>query len=418
MRTITHDDMIRGLHGFKGAALALLIALTLTPAGAREMDSTLAEKLQGILDARAKSLTGAGMIMAVRIPGCDVWVGATGYAQRGGEVLTDAQAQALLDPYGLPRRKGARLMQPDDLMYVDSCSKTHIAALVMRLVAERVLSLDDTLAQWLPQCQIPNADRITLRQMLNHTSGIYMLNTPEMRNYLQGKPNGPYPPLEMVALVARRTPFFAPGATNRWEYSVSNYLLLGLVIEKACGQSLAKVTRDRLFRPLSLNHSYCAGLEPMPKPQAIPYAEDGTPAPFYSDYSWTFGAGHIVTSLADLVRFMEQLAQGKYVNNALVQQMITPCSENGYALGLFRFTIPAGPLQGTLLYNSGGGFGSCSVLYHHLESGVTVAAATNIRLLKAKGLDNPLAASSEALALAATEAIGSRSSKLNTGNAP
>ncbi len=110
-----------------------------------------------------------------------------------------------------------------------------------------------------------------------------------------------------------------------------------------------------------------------------------------------------MTSLADLVRFMEHLAQGKYVSEVLVQQMITPCSETGYALGLFRFTIPAGPLKGTLLHNTGGGFGSHSVLYYHMESGVTVAAATNIRLLKAKGPDHPLAASSEALVLALTE---------------
>jgi D-alanyl-D-alanine carboxypeptidase len=404
MKTLTPDNPMRGLHGSKGTALALLMTMSL--AWAREMDSAMTEKFQAMLDARAKSLNGAGMIKAVRMPGRDVWVGAAGYAQRGGEVLTDAKGQPRLDPYGLPRREGSQLMRPDDLMYVDSCSKTHIAALVMRLVAEEALSLNDTLAQWLPQCQIPNADRITLRQMLNHTSGIYMLNTPEIRKYLRGKPNGPYAPWEMVGLVAGRTPFFEPGATNRWEYSVSNYLLLGLIIEKACGQSLAKATRDRLFRPLSLNHSYSAGLEPMPKLQAIPYQEDGTAAPFYSDYSWTFGAGHIVTSLADLVRFMEHLAQGKYVSAALVQQMITPCSETGYALGLFRFTIPSGPLKGTLLHNTGGGFGTHSVMYHHMESGVTVAAAANIRLLKAKGLDSPLAVASEALALAVTATAG------------
>ena len=402
MQTLTCHNPPRGLLRCSGLVLALLTTTSL--AGAGVMDSTLTARFQDMLDARAKSLNGAGMIMAVRMAGRGEWVGATGYAQRGHAVLTNAAGQPLLDSWGVPSRQGAQRLRPDDLMFVDSCSKTHLAALILRLVGENVLSLEDTLARWLPQCQIPHADRITLRQMLNHTSGIYALNTPELRKYLEARPNGPYPPLDLVGLLVGRTPVFEPGAPNRWEYSPSNYLLLGLIIEQVCGRSLAEVTRDRLFCPLSLDHTYSAGLEPMPRLPAICHQEDGTPARFYRDYSWAFGAGHIVTSLADLTRFMEQLAQGKYVGEDLVQQMITPGSETGYALGLFRFTVPSGPLKGTLLHNTGGGFGSQSVLYHHLESGVTVAGATNIRLLKVKGLEHPLAAPSEALALAVTEA--------------
>lgn len=88
MQTLTFHCPPRGLIRCSGVILALLTTMSL--AGAELMDSPLTARFQEMLDARARSLNGAGMIMAVRMAGRGEWVGATGHAQRGHEALTDA----------------------------------------------------------------------------------------------------------------------------------------------------------------------------------------------------------------------------------------------------------------------------------------------------------------------------------------
>ena len=114
-----------------------------------------------------------------------------------------------------------------DRYRIGSVTKSFVSTVVLQFVAERRLSLEDSVEQWLPGV-VPNGDAITVRQLLNHTSGLY--NYTDIPFYVQllKEPLQSWRPLELVRGAVAHPPLFAPG-TN-WSYSNTNYLLLGLIV--------------------------------------------------------------------------------------------------------------------------------------------------------------------------------------------
>jgi D-alanyl-D-alanine carboxypeptidase len=255
---------------------------------------------------------------------------------------------------GLANRNTGAPMTPESYYRVGSVTKTFVATITLQLVDEGRLRLEDRVARWLPWLprMLPHAETITLRQLLNHTSGIfnYRDDPAYLLTALTGKV---FRPEELVLISALHPPAFEPGTD--WKYSNTNYAVVGLIIEKVTGHSLGDELRTRLFHPLGLDHTTHPTSVQMPDshPRGY-YFLDGVG---YLDItttvhpSATWGAGDIISNAADLATFSQALLSGKLLTPDLLKAMQTTATnatgeDTGYGLGLTRLTTPCGTVWG------------------------------------------------------------------------
>jgi D-alanyl-D-alanine carboxypeptidase len=262
-------------------------------------------------------------------------------------------------------------MTKDHVFRVGSITKTFVAAVVLQLAAEGALGLDDPVERWLPG-MVPNGQSITLRQLLNHTSGIYNYTDDEaLFRSLVRTPLRVLTPAQLIAVATRHPPTFAPGAD--WSYSNTGYILLGLVIEKASATPLEQQLRQRIFEPLGLTHTSFPAVPGLPRPFAHGYlpaanglisAPGGRPVDVTAwNPSWAWAAGALVSTAGDLARFYGALLGGELLGAAELREMATTVAISngpaGYGLGL-----ASDPLRcGNALGHSGGVPGYTSVAY-------------------------------------------------------
>jgi len=227
-------------------------------------------------------------------------------------------------------------MRAADRYRVASVTKTFVATVVLQLAGEGKLSLDDPVERWLPGT-VPNGGAITLRELLNHTSGLFdYTNNPDAVSAALANPGREWAPRELLAYAFARPPLFAPGAN--WSYSNTNYVLLGLVIEAVTGKKVEQVLRDRLFEPLRLRSTSFPSGTAVEEPFAHGYLNQaGTLvdlAPILNP-SWAWAAGQIVSTAADLTKFFSALLNGRLLSPALLAQMKSGSVVGGtYGLGL------------------------------------------------------------------------------------
>ena len=203
---------------------------------------------------------------------------------------------------------------------IGSITKQFTAAEIMRLAERGKLSIDDPVTKYLPD--VPTHGRtITIRRLLNHTSGLH--------NYA-AKPSWraswsqPLSPRQVIALVDHDSLDFNPG--SRWSYSNTGYILLGMIIEKVTGQTYASQLEQDLFKPLGLSQtSYCPSHHKDPM-FADGYATStGTPKPAtYIDMSQWFAAGALCSTARDIVKWQRALESGTVVDAASYTLMTTP----------------------------------------------------------------------------------------------
>jgi D-alanyl-D-alanine carboxypeptidase len=176
----------------------------------------------------------------VFLPGAITYYHAAGWAPWAGSAgLGELEAQ-------VPMRADSRIR-------AGSILKTFVAVVTLQLVEEGVLSLDRTLPELLPASvtdAVPNASRITLRMLLNHTSGIPEWTTPEVDAFIASHPEHVWTEGEILAIALDQPPRFEPGAG--WSYSNANYTLVGMVLERAAGTSWRTQVRARVIAPLGL----------------------------------------------------------------------------------------------------------------------------------------------------------------------
>lgn len=211
-----------------------------------------------------------------------------------------------------------------------SITKTFVAALTLQLAAGGVLGLDDPLSRWLPG--FTRGPGVTLRELLDQTSGIddpFLHAT--LLNALGAHPRRPWTPDQVLRYTGR--PHFAPG--RGWFYSNANYILLGQVIQRATGESVAALVRRRFLDPLGLGHTFLQGQEPVTGVAAHGYAaaspasgvptdlSDGTSyLPFTSLATALGTAGALVTTADDLSRWAEALYGGRVLEPTALGQML------------------------------------------------------------------------------------------------
>ncbi|NML49071.1 beta-lactamase family protein [Streptomyces sp. R302] len=282
----------------------------------------------------------------------------------------------------------------DDRFRVGSITKTFAATVLLQLQAEGRLDLDDPVEKWLPGVVRGNGHdgrRITVRQLLNHTSGIYNVTADPV---FQEKVFGPgflehrydrWTPAQLVAVAMEHAPDFAPGTS--WNYSNTNYVLAGMVIEKVTGRPYGKAVENRIIKPLKLRATSVPGTDPtMPNPSSPAYstlsADGNAPVHDVSELSPTlaYAAGEMISDSRDLQTFYRALFQGRLLPKAALREMTTTVdlSEHrlgaGYGLGIMKQKLDCGKE----VWGHGGGIhGSLSEAYTTRDGRHSLAANIN-----------------------------------------
>lgn len=251
-------------------------------------------------------------------------------------------------------------MRPSDRFRIGSETKVFVATVVLQLVGDDKLSLAETVERRLPGL-VPNGGKITVRQLLNHTSGLF--DYAEDKTFIEqvDNPRKHWAPRQLVELATAQTPLFAPG--TRHSYSNTGYILLGLIVEKATGNSLPAELRKRIFAPLRLHATSFPTAPGIAGRYAHGYTRyRKTRLTDISVFSPSIlgAAGAIISNADDLARFHQALLRGRLLRSDLLAAMKTtvPVHESGghqaYGLGLTwtRFG-PCGVFWG----HGGGTFG-------------------------------------------------------------
>jgi D-alanyl-D-alanine carboxypeptidase len=321
------------------------------------------QRLQKILDEGIKKYDIRGVSAAIVFDTGSLWVGTSGISH-------DTVS-----------------MKPDMLFSIGSITKNFVAALTLKLVEKGVLSLDDKLSKWLPA--YPNVDsNITIHQLLNHTSGIYMFwNNDDLWEALKKDRFRFWTPEEVLEYI--KEPHFSAGES--WGYSNTNYLLMAMIIEKATGSTLSAELKKNLWEPLYLQNYYIWLADSIPENQAHVFGDnfqfgdpekDLTFLPRVSHESITFGSSGIVTTAADLAKWCHSLFEGKVLSEKSMNEMLNfvkfrPQSNmKGYGLGVqeFRRTVSSGE---KVIGHGGGNIGSATYMVYLPEYHASVVVMVN-----------------------------------------
>ncbi len=239
-------------------------------------------------------------------------------------------------------------MEQETNVRIASISKIFTAVVVLQLVEEGVIDLDAPLATYVPDL-VPNDNVITIRNLLNHTTGLYdYLEDQDFLNRAYRNPQREIPPAELVAYAARFQPAFRAGSAGNWDYSSTNYVLLGMVVEAATGNTLAQEMRQRIFEPLGLERTFFPPNEQVPDTAARGYrqAADRHDVPM----SFAFATANVVSTADEVRRFAEALVNGQLLKPETLDQMFTFVNGQGqynmlaleYGLGIMRNRLPVG----------------------------------------------------------------------------
>ncbi|MFB6894744.1 serine hydrolase domain-containing protein, partial [Kitasatospora sp. NPDC056327] len=252
-----------------------------------------------------------------------------------------------------------RPARADGRFRIGSVTKTFVATVVLQLVDEGGLRLDDPVEKHLPGT-VPGGQDITLRQLLNHTSGLFdYLETGDflfedeesLRTFLAGRRWQDYRPADLIAAGVGRPVYFPPG--RGWHYSNTNYVLVGEVIRAVTGRSWQSEAERRIVRPLRLTDTVFPTSRPdIPGPHAHGYARLPEGPVDVTLVNPTVGgaAGNGISTTADLNRFHAALFGGGLLSAARFAEMTTTVPAPGidahYGLGLTRYDLGCGELWG------------------------------------------------------------------------
>ncbi|GGQ38336.1 serine hydrolase [Streptomyces virginiae] len=236
----------------------------------------------------------------------------------------------------------------DGQVRIGSNTKTFTAVVVLQLVGEGRVGLDAPVETYLPglvRGDGIDGRHITVRQLLQHMSGL-----PNYTEYdLQPRP---YDPRDLLDIALRHKAHFAPG--TKWEYSNTNYVLAGLIVEKVTGRDLAREIDRRIIQRLGLRHTYfpAPGDVTIREPHPHGYHRETADGPLRDitdmDPSWSWAAGQLISTNSDLNRFFSELLRGRLLPDAQLAQMRTTVPADyfgrgaGYGLGLVSRPLSCG----------------------------------------------------------------------------
>jgi D-alanyl-D-alanine carboxypeptidase len=281
-----------------------------TAAGAQELNKPKLDSLLDVLAANNKTMGS----LAISKDGRLIYQRSVGYSSVEAKTPADAHTK----------------------YRIGSISKIFTGVITFQLIEEKKLTLQTTLDKFYPQ--MPNAAKITIAQLLSHHSGLFnFTNDPAMGTYM----TSPQTHEQMLARMAAQTPAFEPGA--KYQYSNTNFVLLSYIIEKITGKSYPELVKQRVINKIGLRDTYYGRKITPAENEAFSYNFMGSWKPATeTDMSIPSGAGAMVSTPADLDKFIEALFAGKLISKASLEQM-KPTTENyGMAMHKVNFNDKTG----------------------------------------------------------------------------
>lgn len=285
--------------------------------------------------------------------------------------------------------KRTKKVSEENVYKIGSVTKIFTATLVLKLTEEGYFDLEDTIDKWFPN--VMNSETITVRSLLNHTSGIY--------NYTENiilqcktvlNPRKVWTEQELYEYIIKGKPTFKPREEHR--YSNSNYVLLGLICEKVTGKEYEELLHEKVIDYVNLENTCILPFDKIPEKLVEGYDRDIIPLGINriktSNISWSsmaYSAGSIVSNANDLIIFFSSLLSGSIISDKYLEEMMDfiACTDEdvfvqtGYGLGLRRFGIQ----DNILIGHTGTIPGYGGLLMHNIERNYSVAVLANISYL-------------------------------------
>ena len=322
----------------------------------------------------------------LRIPGALVYVDVPGEG-------------AWIKTFGTGNLEGNTPITPDDHFRIGSNTKTLTGTVVLQLFDEGKLGLDDPVSKYQPE--VPNGENITIRQLLDMTSGLFNYAEDEDFNQtLDTEPQKVWEPRELIEIGFQHPPDFSPG--EGFHYSNTNTVLLGMITEQLTGQPLEQEFQDRIFVPLGMSNSLLpersSAVIPDPHPRGYMYqtnveslntselqgeeaeqADESAGEPndvTDANPSWAWAAGAAISTVNDLIIWAKADATGALLSPEAQKERLSwvsppPSPEVQYGLAIAEF-------PGGFIGHDGQLPGFNSFVGHNPETGATIVVVTNV----------------------------------------
>ncbi|MEM1186761.1 MAG: serine hydrolase domain-containing protein [Planctomycetota bacterium] len=252
---------------------------------------------------------------------------------RGDELLVDRA-------FGVADLETGEALTREHAFRVASLAKPVVATLVLLLVDEGIFRLDDPISAWLPD--VPNGDNITIRMLLQHTSGLRnYIALPEVKAAFASEPTRSWTEAELLEFAFEAGPHFEPPGDG-WMYSNTNYVLLGQLIETLEGRPLDDVLQSRICTPLGLENTFYSIDASIPEPFAKGYQMGDESGPIFwagkgsihydvtdASPSMWHAAGAMVSTLDDTRTLIEAITSGALLSEELFHEQTT-WRDSGY----------------------------------------------------------------------------------------
>ncbi|MEU9481915.1 serine hydrolase domain-containing protein [Streptomyces sp. NPDC048191] len=250
--------------------------------------------------------------------------------------------------FGVADKSTGRKMTPDLYMRIGSETKPFTVTALLQLVDQKKVGLDDPIGKYVDG--VPNGEKITLRQLADMRSGLYNYSEdPAFDKALTSNPQRPFTPQQLLAYSFKHPVMFQPG--QKFSYSNTNTILLGLVVEKETGQHLGDYIKQHILDPAGMTHTLFPTGNDIPTPHAQGYTKPTTNGretdATHWNPSWAWAAGAMISDFKDLRTWAPMVVTGRFpdgtrmVSAATQKQRLTAPPTRilkgmGYGLGIFN----------------------------------------------------------------------------------
>jgi len=301
----------------------------------------------------------------------------------------DGNGHSYIHAFGYADRSARRPLTAADHFRIGSNTKTFVVSVLLQLVDEKRLRLDDPIGRFDIGVTIPDADKITVRELCQMRSGLFeAYDTPQMAK-LNVRPEMTFDPRAIVAWAVKQRPYFPPG--QGYHYSNTNYLILGLIVESVTHDTVANQIRRRLLVPFHLTQTVYPETQAMPDPWARGYGLDKHR--HWEDVSGTIpvsligAAGAMISDMDDMKRWIGLYVTGK-TSAPATYRALTECVPTGHKN--LSFGLGLGCSLGWYGY-TGGLPGYNTANYYFPATGATIVAWVDVQAnMPAPGVANAI----------------------------